>query len=57
MIIWFGIEHWDYWFHIGLVGLIPSFIAAVYGYIGIFANRYSQVLSASERFKSSNNGD
>ncbi|WP_438865540.1 hypothetical protein [Neptunicella sp.] len=29
----------------GLVLLIPGFIVAVWGYIGLFANRFSQVLN------------
>ncbi|WP_440054345.1 hypothetical protein ACSLBF_16010 [Pseudoalteromonas sp. T1lg65] len=37
---------------VGLAFMLPAVILAVYGYIGIFANRFSQVLeSRSQRLK------
>ncbi|MEJ6476030.1 hypothetical protein [Pseudoalteromonas piscicida] len=34
---------------VGLILLLPGLCCAFYGYIGIFANRFSQVLEAREK--------
>ena len=49
VLIYLGYNH-THWLQLaGLIVLVPGLGCAFYGYLGIFANRFSQVIEAREQ--------
>ncbi|KMT66172.1 hypothetical protein [Catenovulum maritimum] len=47
---WFSVDYQVFWFYLSIILLIPSFLYAVYGYIGIFSNRFGRLIEQSEKY-------
>ncbi|AWB68996.1 hypothetical protein C2869_11335 [Saccharobesus litoralis] len=50
-LIAYGAVNENIWFYLGITLLIPAFICAIYGYIGMLANRFAQVIGHADKAK------
>ena len=55
--IWYGYYQYHLLQLIGLLLLVPSLTMALWGYIGIFANRFSQVIATISPATSNDDND
>lgn len=49
--VWLSLYFSPFWFYLALVFVLASFVYAVFGYIGIFANRWLRLQVQREQYK------
>ncbi len=49
-VVWFSLDYAPFYFYIAIVLLIIAFTYAVWGYIGIFANRWLRLKIQREQY-------
>ncbi len=52
ILVWFSANWGVLWFYLSIALLAPFFFCAIYGYLGLFSNRFAQVIQNGDKFKS-----
>ena len=47
---WFAVDYQAITFYLSAACILPGFIYALYGYLGIFCNRFGRLIEQSEKY-------